>query len=81
MFGWMRLLFPLALKYFSDYEYWKEYFPAEFVIEMKEQFDFWFTFAFMSTVLEDCPPYEQVGTHGMVVDRQNDAKNRKYDSF
>ena len=25
-------------------------------------------FAFMSTVLEDCPPYEQVGTHGMVVD-------------
>lgn len=58
-----------TLKYFSDYEYWKEYFPAEFVIEMKEQIRLWFySLLFMSTVLEDCPPYEQVGTHGMVVD-------------
>jgi isoleucyl-tRNA synthetase len=57
-----------TLKYFSDRNYWRSYFPAEFVIEMKEQIRLWFySLLFMSTVLEDCPPYEQVGTHGMVV--------------
>lgn len=57
-----------TLKYFEDREYWKSYFPAEYVIEMKEQIRLWFySLLFMSTVLEDVPPYEQVGTHGMVV--------------
>ena len=26
-----------TLKYFEDREYWKSYFPAEYVVEMKEQ--------------------------------------------
>ena len=57
-----------TLKYFEDREYWRSYFPAEYVIEMKEQIRLWFySLLFMSTVLEDAPPYEQVGTHGMVV--------------
>ena len=57
-----------TLKYFEDKEYWKSYFPAEYVIEMKEQIRLWFySLLFMSTVLEDVAPYEQVGTHGMVV--------------
>lgn len=57
-----------TLKYFEDREYWKSYFPAEYVIEMKEQIRLWFySLLFMSTVLEDKAPYEQVGTHGMVV--------------
>ena len=57
-----------TLKYFSDKEYWKQFFPAEYVLEMKEQIRLWFySLLFMSTVLVDEPPYEQVGTHGMVV--------------
>lgn len=57
-----------TLKYFTDKEYWKEYFPAEYVIEMKEQVRLWFySLLFMSTVLEGVPPYEQVGTYGAVV--------------
>lgn len=56
-----------TLKYFEDREYWKEYFPAEYVVEMKEQVRLWFySMLFMSTVLVGEPPYEQVGTHGMV---------------
>lgn len=56
-----------TLKYFTDKEYWKEYFPAEYVVEMHEQIRLWFySLLFMSTVLEDCAPYEAVGTYGMV---------------
>ncbi|MEG1016365.1 MAG: isoleucine--tRNA ligase, partial [Oscillospiraceae bacterium] len=56
-----------TLKYFEDREYWKSYFPAEYVVEMKEQIRLWFySMLFMSTVLIDEPPYLEVGTHGMV---------------
>lgn len=56
-----------TLKYFEDREYWSEYFPAEFVIEMKEQIRLWFySMLFMSTILTGEPPYEKVGTHGVV---------------
>ena len=57
-----------TLKYFEDRDYWREYFPAEYVIEMHEQVRLWFySLLFMSTVLIGEPPYEQVGTHGIVV--------------
>ena len=57
-----------TMKYLTDKEYWKEYFPAEHVLEMKEQIRLWFySMLFMSTVLVDEPPYERVSTHGMVV--------------
>ncbi len=57
-----------TLKHFSDKEYWKQYFPAEHVLEMKEQIRLWFySMLFMSTVLVDEPPYERVSTHGVVV--------------
>lgn len=56
-----------TLKYFEDRDYWKEYFPAEYILEMKEQVRLWFySMLFMSTVITGEPPYEQVGTHGMV---------------
>lgn len=56
-----------TLKYFENKEYWKDYFPAELVIEMKEQIRLWFySMLFMSTVLTGKPPYEKVATHGMV---------------
>ena len=57
-----------TLKHFTDKEYWKQYFPAEHVLEMKEQVRLWFySMLFMSTVLVDEPPYQMVSTHGMVV--------------
>ncbi|MCK9536253.1 MAG: isoleucine--tRNA ligase [Bacilli bacterium] len=57
-----------TLKYFEDRDYWQSYFPAEYVIEMHEQVRLWFySMLFMSTVLIDEPPYEKVGTHGIVV--------------
>ena len=57
-----------TIKYFSDKDYWKQYFPAEYVLEMKEQIRLWFySMLFMSTVLVDEPPYERVGTYSVVV--------------
>ncbi|MDO5557845.1 MAG: isoleucine--tRNA ligase [Clostridia bacterium] len=57
-----------TLKYFTDKEYWKKYFPAEWVTEMKEQIRLWFySMLFMSVVLEERAPYEQVLTYGAVV--------------
>ena len=57
-----------TLKYFSDKEYWKKYFPAEWVTEMREQIRLWFySLLFMSVVLEDRAPYESVLTYSAVV--------------
>ena len=57
-----------TLKYFTDKEYWKQYFPAEWVTEMKEQIRLWFySLLFMSVVLEERAPYESVLTYNAVV--------------
>lgn len=57
-----------TLKYFTDKEYWKKYFPAEWVTEMKEQIRLWFyAQLFMSVVLEEKAPYESVLTYSAVV--------------
>ncbi len=68
-----------TLKYFSDREYWKEYFPAEYVLEGNEQIRLWFySMLFMSTVLENCAPYESIGTTSMVV-KEDGTKFSKSD--
>lgn len=71
-----------TLKYFEDKEYWKEYFPAELVVEATEQIRLWFySMLFMSTVLENKIPYEKLGTYGMVVkeDGSKFSKSNKND--
>lgn len=71
-----------TLKYFEDKEYWKEYFPAELVVEATEQIRLWFySMLFMSTVLENKIPYEKCGTYGMVVkeDGSKFSKSNKND--
>lgn len=66
-----------TLKYFTDKEYWKKYFPAEWVTEMKEQIRLWFySLLFMSVVLEEKAPYEKVLTYGAVV-REDGGKFSK----
>lgn len=57
-----------TLKYFTDRDYFNEYFPAEFIVEAHEQVRLWFySMLFMSTVIKGVAPYEKVGTHGMVL--------------
>ena len=63
--------------YFSDREEWKKHFPADWVVEMREQVRLWFySLLFMSTVLEDCAPYKRVLCHSSVV-QENGAKFSK----
>jgi len=60
---------PFSTKgYFTDKKFFKENFPSELVIEMKEQIRLWFySLLFMSTVILDKAPYERVVTHGSVI--------------
>ena len=54
--------------YFTDKEEWRKNYPAEWVVEMREQVRLWFySMLFMSTVLEDRAPYERVLCHSSVV--------------
>ena len=49
-----------TLHYRTDHEYWRQWFPADFVTEsFPGQFRNWFySMLVMSTVLEDAPPYQ-----------------------
>ena len=54
--------------YFTDKEEWKKNYPADWVVEMREQVRLWFySMLFMSTVLEDKAPYKRVLCHSSVV--------------
>ena len=55
-------------KYFSDEEFFKKNFPAECVIEMKEQIRLWFySLLFMSVTLTGKAPYKKVIGFAMLV--------------
>lgn len=63
--------------YFDDKEDWKKNYPAEWVVEMREQVRLWFySMLFMSTVLEDRAPYERVLCHSSVI-QENGQKFSK----
>ncbi|MBQ5968652.1 MAG: isoleucine--tRNA ligase [Clostridia bacterium] len=63
--------------YFSDKEEWKKNYPADWVVEMREQVRLWFySLLFMSVVLEDRAPYERVLCHSSVV-QESGAKFSK----
>jgi isoleucyl-tRNA synthetase len=48
-------------KYFTDKEFWEKNFPADVVVEMKEQIRLWFySLLFMAVTLEDKAPYKKV---------------------
>ncbi len=59
-----------TLKYSSDRDYWKQWFPADFITEsFPGQFRNWFySLLAMSTVLENVPPYKTVLGHALVKD-------------
>ena len=55
-------------KYLHDKEYWKKWFPADFITEMHEQVRLWFySMLFISCTLEGKIPYKNVLGHGMVL--------------
>jgi isoleucyl-tRNA synthetase len=57
-----------------DHRYWEQWFPAEWVSEMREQIRLWFySLMFMSVVLVDRTPYKKVLTYEKLLD----AKGRE----
>ena len=63
--------------YFTDNEEGRKNFPAEWVVEMREQVRLWFySLLFMSVVLEDRAPYERVLCHSSVI-QENGQKFSK----
>ncbi len=57
-----------TLGYFTDKESWRQYFPVEWVIEMREQVRLWFySMLFMSVTITGKAPYERVCAHSSVV--------------
>lgn len=55
-------------KYFTDREFWEKNFPADVVIEMREQIRLWFyALLFMSVTITGKAPYKKVIGFGMLV--------------
>ena len=66
-----------TLKYFEDKNYWKKWFPAKLVVEMREQVRLWFySLLFMSVTLENKAPYETVFCYERVCDEKGRAMHR-----
>ena len=62
-----------TLGYIEDKERWEKWFPADLVIEMREQIRLWFySMLFMSVVLEGRAPYQK----GLVYEKVNDEEGR-----
>jgi len=62
-----------TLDYLKDEKksYWKEWFPAELILEMKEQVRLWFySLLFMSVTLVDQAPYRTVVSYAELRDNQ-----------
>ncbi len=59
-----------TMGYFSDREYWKQWFPAEFVVEaLPGQFRNWFyALLTVSTMMEGVSPFKVLKGHGLVLD-------------
>ncbi|MCD6550051.1 isoleucine--tRNA ligase [bacterium] len=67
-----------TLKYFSDREYWKKWFPAEIVCEsFPGQFKNWFyAIIVMSTVLEGVPPTKTIFGYASVRDEKGEEMHK-----
>ena len=59
-----------TMGYFCDRQYWKKWFPAEFIVEaLPGQFRNWFyALLAISTMMEGCSPFKVLKGHGLVVD-------------
>jgi len=66
-----------TLKYLENKPYWKRWFPADFISEMREQIRLWFySMLFMSVVLEDRAPYKNVLAYEKVRDEKGNPMHK-----
>ncbi len=67
-----------TLHYLTDHEYWKKWFPAEFITEcFPGQFRNWFySLLAMSTVMENKPPFLTILGHALVKDEKGDDMHK-----
>ncbi|MBU3905289.1 MAG: isoleucine--tRNA ligase [Nanoarchaeota archaeon] len=66
-----------TLNYLGDKKVWKEWFPAEFITEMREQVRLWFySMLFMSVTLEERTPYEKVLLFEKVYDEKGEEMHK-----
>ena len=67
-----------TLKYFSDKEYWKKWFPVKFICEsFPGQFKNWFySLIVMSTILEDSVPSETIFGFATMVDEKGEEMHK-----
>ncbi|MEM2322620.1 MAG: class I tRNA ligase family protein, partial [Candidatus Bathyarchaeia archaeon] len=69
-----------TIRYRFDREYWRKWFPAEFVCEsLPGQFRNWFyAMLAMSTVMEGEPPFKVCFGHGLVLDEQGREMHKSW---
>ena len=66
-----------TLKYLNNKKYWKTWFPANLVIEMRAQIRLWFySLLFMSTTLENKAPYKKVFCYEEVRDEKGEIMHK-----
>ncbi len=67
-----------TLKYFEDKDYWKEWFPADFITEsFPGQFKNWFySLIAMSAALENTIPFKTLLGHGSVRDEKGEEMHK-----
>lgn len=66
-----------TLNYLNDKRYWKKWFPAEFITEMREQIRLWFySMLFMAVTLEDQPPYQKALVYEKVHDEKGEPMHK-----
>ena len=67
-----------TLNYFEDKDYWKEWFPADFITEsFPGQFKNWFySLIAMSTALESKAPFKTLLGHGQVRDEKGEEMHK-----
>ncbi|HLC58037.1 MAG TPA: isoleucine--tRNA ligase [Candidatus Nanoarchaeia archaeon] len=68
-----------TLNYLHDKPYWKKWFPADFITEMREQIRLWFySMLFMSVTLENTTPYTSVLVYEKVHDEQGNPMHKSH---
>ena len=67
-----------TLKYFTDKDYWRKWFPADFICEsFPGQFKNWFySLIVMSVVLEGVPPSKTIFGYATVVDEKGEEMHK-----
>src|SRR5712691_2928631 len=71
-----------TLSWLTDRDYWKKWFPAEFITENVEQIRLWYySQLFFSVVLTGRAPYETVLSHEFVYDENGEEFHKSGENF